>query len=69
MREEPGLITLNESDILQLNCGEAVFLYESLLVTSAEEAIVMAKRAVKKMRPAPDRVGLLTVLIDYDGTL
>ena len=62
--EEPaGFINLDEGDILQLNCGETVFLYESPLASSAEEAIAMAKRAVKKMRPAPDRAVLRTVLM------
>ena len=27
--EEPGFINVDESDILQLKCGETVFLYES----------------------------------------
>lgn len=62
LEEPPSLIYLDEADILQLKCGEAVFLYESPLAASAEEAVAMAKRAVKKMRPAPDRVLLLTVL-------
>ena len=65
--EEPGFINVDESDILQLKCGEAVFLYESLLAASAEEAIAMVKRAVKKMRPAPNRVLLLTVLLIIAG--
>lgn len=66
--EEPaGFINLDEGDILQLNCGETVFLYESPLASSAEEAIAMAKRAAKKMRPAPDRAVLLTVLTIIAG--
>ena len=67
--EQSGPIFVDESDILQLKCGKAVFLYESPLAASAEEAIAMVKRAVKKMRPAPGRVVLLTVLMiiaDYD---
>lgn len=67
IREGIGFINLDECDILQLKCGEAVFLYESPLAASAEEAIAMAKRAVKKMRPAPDRVLLLTVLTIIAG--
>ena len=50
LEEPPSLIYLDEADILQLKCGEAVFLYESPLAASAEEAVAMAKRAVKKMR-------------------
>lgn len=65
--EQSGPIYVDESDILQLKCGEAVFLYESPLAASAEEAIAMAKKAVKKMRPAPDRVLLLTVLAIIAG--
>ena len=61
--KEPGFINVDESDILQLKCGEAVFLYESPLVFSAEDGIAVVKRTVKKMRPAPDRVVLLTVLM------
>lgn len=65
--EQSGPIYVDESDILQLKCGEAVFLYESPLASSAEEAIAMAKRAAKKMRPAPYRVLLLTVLTIIAG--
>ena len=61
------LINLDESDILQLNCGETVFLYESPLATSEEEAETMARRAAKKMKPAPGRVVLLTVLTIIAG--
>ena len=42
------------------------------LAASAEEAVAMVKRAVKKMQPAPGRVVLLTVLIiiaDYECDL
>ena len=70
--EEPGFINVDESDILQLKCGEAVFLYESPPAASAEEAVAMVKRAAKKMRPAPGRVVLLTVLMiiaDYECDL
>lgn len=70
--KEPGFINVDESDILQLKCGETVFLYESPPAASAEEAVAMVKRAVKKMRPAPDRVVLLTVLMiiaDYECDL
>lgn len=65
--QEIGFINLDEGDILQLKCGEAVFLYESPLAASAKEAIPMVKRAMKKMRPAPDRVLLLTVLTIIAG--
>lgn len=65
--EQSGPIYVDESDILQLKCGEAVFLYESPIAASAEEAIALAKKAVKKMRPAPDRVLLLTVLTIIAG--
>lgn len=70
--EEPAFINVDESDILQLKCGEAVFLYESPLVFSAEDGIAVVKRAVKTMRPAPDHVVLLTVLMiiaDYECDL
>lgn len=70
--EEPGFINLDESDILQLKCGETVFLYESPPAASAEEAVAMVKRAAKTMRPAPGRVVLLTVLMiiaDYECDL
>jgi len=70
--EEPGFINVDESDILQLKCGETVFLYESPPAASAEEAVAMVKRAAKKMRPAPGRVVLLTVLMiiaDYECDL
>lgn len=65
--EQSGPIFVDESDILQLKCGKAVFLYESPLAASAEEAIAMVKRAVKKMRPAPGRVVLLAVLTIIAG--
>lgn len=65
--EQSGPIYVDESDILQLKCGEAVFLYESPLAASAEEAIAMVKRVMKKMRPAPNRVLLLTVLTIIAG--
>ena len=70
--KEPGFINVDESDILQLKCGETVFLYESPPAASAEEAVAMVKRAAKKMRPAPGRVVLLTVLMiiaDYECDL
>ena len=70
--EEPGFINVDESDILQLKYGETVFLYESPPAASAEEAVAMVKRAAKKMRPAPGRVVLLTVLMiiaDYECDL
>ncbi|MDE7054843.1 MAG: hypothetical protein K2O84_08550 [Oscillospiraceae bacterium] len=70
--EEPGFINVDESDILQLKCGKAVFLYESPLVFSAEDGIAMAKKAARKMMPAPGRAVLLTVLMiiaDYECDL
>lgn len=70
--EQSGPIYVDESDILQLKCGEAVFLYESPLAASAEEVIAMARKAAKKMRPAPGRVAPLTVLMifaDYECDL
>lgn len=61
--EEPGLINLDEQDILQLKSGEAVFLYESPLAASAEEAETMARRAAKKMKPASGRVAVVSVFM------
>lgn len=70
--QEIGFINLDEWDILQLKCGETVFLYESPLASSAEEAAAMAKRAAKKMRPASGHVVLLTafmIIADYECNL
>ena len=70
--EEPGFTNLDAWDILQLKCGETVFLYESPFAVTGEEAVAMVKKAVQKMRPAPDCVVLLTVLMiiaDYACSL
>lgn len=72
IREEIGFINLDEWDILQLKCGEAVFLYESPLAASAEEAETMMRQAAKKMAPKTGRVVLLSmvqIIASYDMKL
>lgn len=60
--ETPGFITLDTADIDTLRAGEAVFLWESTLAATTEEAAVMAKSTAEKMAPEPGRVILVSVV-------
>ena len=58
-----GSINLDEWDLLQLKAGEAVFLWESPLAASVDEAAAMAGQAAKEMTPAPGCVILTAILL------
>lgn len=58
-----GQARLDEDDLAVLRNGEAVFLWESPLAATAEEAEALARRAALEMAPAPGRAVLGVVML------
>ncbi len=67
-----GFLNIDEDDLTILREGESVFLWESPLAKSAEEAADMARQAATDMVPAPGRAilaSILYVMTDGEGDL
>lgn len=72
MDEGAGFINLDAADVDTLKAGDTVFLWESAIAATEEEAAAMVKKALEEMAPAPGNVILTSILyitVDFDRGL